>query len=138
MAVSFAFGSGTLTYGGTSIDVQNVTYEETAEVIELYTNKNFPVAAAVGKKSVKGTFSVGGVESTLLASIENATMAPQASATTLAWSLPLQGGGSASFTVANVVLGSKKLSASNDGFATMEVSWTGFAELAGDTVVTVA
>jgi hypothetical protein len=138
MATSYVFGAGTLTIGATSIPVQNVSYEETSEVIELYANKGFAVAIAEGKKSVKGSFTVAGYEDTIVSSIENSVMAPVATATTLAWALPLQGGGTKTFTLANVILTSKKFSSGNDKFGTMEVSYTAFSELSGDTVLTVA
>ena len=137
MATKYLFGAGTLTIGVASIPVQNVSYEETAENIELYANKSFAVAAAMGKKSIKGSFTVAGYEDTLVSSIENAVMAPIASDTSLSWALPAQGGQSTTFTLPNVILTSKKISSGNDKFFTMEVNYMALSELAGDTVSTV-
>ena len=138
MAWSALFGAGTLSYGATSIPVQNITMTKKASIIKLQANKEFPIAAATGPKEISGTFEVAGYESTLFAAIENGTMAPISSATTLTWVLPAQGGTSVTFTLQNVVLGETSVSGKNDGFMTMKVNYEAIPELNGDTVLAIS
>ena len=137
MAWSALFGAGTLTYGATEIPVSNISLDDNSEVIELTANKEFSLAAANGKRSIKGSFTVQGYESVLLSSIENAVMAPLASATSLTWVLPA-GVSSVTFTLVNVLLTSKKVSSGNDKFMSMEIGYIALPESGGDTVMTVA
>lgn len=134
--MAFLFGTGTLEIDNVAIPVQNISFEMSAESIPLYTNMSFPVAVATGKKSVKGSFTVGEINSALIAAIDNAIMQTAATETLLTWAALDTAGVTHTFGFPNITLTNKKFNAGTDKWLTMDVSFEAAASATGDHVMT--
>jgi hypothetical protein len=137
--MALAFGSGVLKYAnGSDLEVQEITLDISEEEIPLYGSKQYPIATASGKGSVKGTFKVPSYQSTLLATITNATMAAKTSEVSLVWEVDDTAGTTHTFTLPNVTLTSKKIAGGNDKWLMMDVSFSASAAASGGNVLTIA
>lgn len=133
-----AFNAGTLLIGTEEVGVlQDVQLSISYESVPLNSAKRFAEDIALGKATISGSAKSGEFNPTLVATIANSNMGPQASEVSLTWTITEKGGATRVFTLNNVIITSYKMGAGAGAWFMTDITFEAAAPATGN-VLTVA